>query len=53
MGFPCSSDLAVASRVELDLATGLGPRYAMGNAMHVANVGVVLAVVATACEWHS
>ena len=49
MGFPVYRDLAEAARVPLDHATLQAPASSLGNAMHVANVGVVVAVVACAC----
>ena len=49
MGFPVYPDLAEAARVPLDHAALQAPASSLGNAMHVANVGVVVAVVACAC----
>ena len=50
MGYPVYPDLSASAMVELDTATLEGPRYAIGNAMHVANVGAVLAVALMATE---
>ena len=50
MGFPVYPDLARAALVELDTVTNLGPKYAVGNAMHVANLGCILATVLLATE---
>ena len=50
MGYPVYPDLAASAMIELDTATLEGPRYAIGNSMHVANVGAVLAVALMATE---
>ena len=50
MGYPVYSDLAASAMIAIDTATLEGPRYAIGNAMHVANVGAVLALALMATE---
>lgn len=42
MGYPVYEDLAQAAEVPMDSALAAGPDYAIGNAMHVANLGCVL-----------
>ena len=42
MGYPVYEDLAMAAGVPMDSAVLQGPDYAIGNAMHVANLGCVL-----------
>merc|ERR1712026_389861 len=49
MGFPVYQDLAEAARVPLDHAALQAPASSLGNAMHMANVGVVVAVAACVC----
>ena len=54
MGFPVYDDLARASRVPLDIDTIehiAGNDSPIGNAMHVANVGVVMLAAMFAAEW--
>ena len=54
MGFPVYDDLARAARVPLDIETiGLiaGNACPIGNAMHVANVGVVMLAAMFAAAW--
>ena len=41
MGFAVYEDLARQLNVPLDVHMDLAPAYAVGNAMHVANVGSV------------
>ena len=43
MGFPVYRDLAQAAEMEVDVISATAARYSVGNAMHVANVGSVLA----------
>ena len=43
MGFPVYRDLAQAAEMEEDVISATAVRYSVGNAMHVANVGSVLA----------
>ena len=50
MGFPVYDDLAVASRTKLDKLTVEHAGF-IGNAMHVANVGVVMLAAMFAAEW--
>ena len=50
MGFPVYDDLAVASRTKLDKLTVEHASF-IGNAMHVANVGLVMLVAMFAAEW--
>ena len=50
MGFPVYEDLAWRAQVQVDHLTVEHPA-AIGNAMHVANVGVVLLAVLCAAEW--
>ena len=50
MGFPVSRELAQASRTSLDELTTTCPS-AVGNAMHVANLGVVILAVMASAEW--
>jgi hypothetical protein len=42
MGYAVYGDLAAAASVKVDTAVEQGPLYAIGNAMHVANLGCVL-----------
>lgn len=49
MGFPVYPDLAAAARVGLDSLTQ--DASAVGNAMHVANVGLVMVAVMFSAEW--
>jgi site-specific DNA-cytosine methylase len=49
MGFPIYHDLARAAGVPTDAATLTSPLFAMGNAMHVANVACVMMVALAAC----
>ena len=54
MGFPVYDDLARAARVPLDTETIghiAGNASPIGNAMHVANVGVVMLAAMFAAEW--
>ena len=54
MGIPVYDDLARAARVPLDIETiGLiaGNASPIGNAMHVASVGVVMLAAMFAAEW--
>ena len=51
MGFPVSEDLAQVGRVPMDTATLAAPSFSIGNAMHVANVGVIIALTIVACDW--
>ena len=51
MGFPVYDDAARAARVSTDTAMCDAPKFSIGNAMHVANLGVVIAVVVASCEW--
>ena len=44
MGFPVFRDLADAALVPEDVVSPDGPNSAVGNAMHVASVGAILAV---------
>ena len=50
MGFPVYDDLAAASRTKLDKLTVEHAGF-IGNAMHVANVGVVMLAAMFAAEW--
>ena len=50
MGYPVYSDLAASAMIDLDTATLERPRYAIGNAVHVANVGAALALALMATE---
>lgn len=50
MGFPVYSDLARVAMVDFDQAT-VDCLGALGNAMHVANVGTVVLAVMFAAEW--
>jgi hypothetical protein len=55
MGFSVYGDLARAARVPLDSDTiehVAGNAAPIGNAMHVANVGVVMLAAMFAAEWH-
>ena len=50
MGFPVYDDLAFVARTQLDKLTVEHARY-IGNAMHVANVGMVMLAAMFAAEW--
>jgi hypothetical protein len=50
MGFPVYEDLAAAARVQLDTATARNTS-AVGNCMHVANVGVVILAALCSAEF--
>jgi len=50
MGFPVYRSLAWAARVDEDTLPPQAPEYTIGNAMHVANVGIVIAVALACCE---
>jgi hypothetical protein len=50
MGFPVYEDLAAAARVPLDTLT-IEHTSAVENAMHVANLGVVLLAALCSAEW--
>jgi site-specific DNA-cytosine methylase len=50
MGYAVYDDLAAAAGVKLDTAVEQGPLYAIGNAMHVANLGCVLMTCLVAAE---
>ena len=54
MGFPVYDDLAGTARVPLDIETIehiAGNASPIGNAMHVASVGVVMLAAMFAAEW--
>ena len=50
MGFPVYEDLAAAARVPLDTATARHTS-AVGNCMHVANIGAVILAALCSAEW--
>lgn len=50
MGYPVYGELAAAAGVEVDTAVEQGPLYAIGNAMHVANLGCVLMTCLVAAD---
>ncbi len=52
MGFPVYDDLAARAKVPLDRLTIQRPA-AIGNAMHVANVGVVMLAAMAAADWRA
>ena len=51
MGYPVYSDLAAAARVPIDTISPKGPRFSVGNAMHVANLGIIVLVVLSGCDF--
>ena len=51
MGYPVYEDLAAAARVPLDTISPTGPRFSPGNAMHVANLGIIVMVVLAGCDF--
>jgi site-specific DNA-cytosine methylase len=51
MGFPVYDDLARRALVPVDSLTAGCPASAVGNAMHVANVGLVILSTMVAAEW--
>ena len=53
MGYPVYEDLALAARVPLDTISPTAPRFCPGNAMHVANLGIVVTVVLAGCHFDS
>ena len=50
MGFPVYRSLAWAARMDEDTLPPQAPEYTIGNAMHVANVGIDIAVALVCCE---
>ena len=50
MGFPVYDDLARKARVPLDVST-VKCSAAIGNAMHVANIGTVLLATMFSIDW--
>ena len=50
MGYPVYPDLAAAAQIPVDISTDAAPRSSLGNAMHVACVGVVLAAAFASTE---
>ena len=50
VGFPVYDDLSAAARVSTDYLT-LEAAGALGNAMHVGSVGLVMISVMFAAEW--
>ena len=53
MGYPVYSDLATAARVPLDTISPGAPHFGVGNAMHVANLGIICLVVLGGCDFPS
>ena len=51
MGFPVYDDLAQIARVPTDIAVGDAPKFSIGNAMHIGNLSVVIAVVVACVDW--
>ena len=51
MGFPVTEQLARAAHAPQDTLTTTTRASAVGNAMHVANLGVVILVVMASAEW--